>query len=125
MSTQVYVDTNILIDYITGRDSRGKRFMLETMQCKYTLVVSYHTLMELDRHHENGSDFVAGFQMLQKIIQVDATTQDREVAKLLKTHSADALHAAIAMRLQIPLLTNNVSDFIGTGVRILTYSDVI
>jgi predicted nucleic acid-binding protein len=123
MSELVYVDTNIWIDFIEGRERRAHAFVLAALACRYTPVISSLVVRELKAHNCPVDTLFAQLQRKRKLIVEEGNVNDAILAETLPTHYPDSLHAAIALRLGIPVLTRNVKDFVHV-VHVVSYNDI-
>jgi predicted nucleic acid-binding protein len=110
--TLVYVDTNIIIDFIEGRNKKAFYFFKDTISCKYELLISSLVLKELEYQKIN---YLAISKVLNKKLTIVNVTQEHiNLAKkfLVFTHQNDAIHAAVAKLENVDkLLTQNIKDF--------------
>lgn len=110
--TLIYVDTNIIIDFLEGRNKKAFDFFKETISCKYQILISELVLKELKYQK---IDYIAFNELLSKKIKVVNITKEHITLakKFLKyTHHNDAIHAAVAkIEKSDKLLTQNIKDF--------------
>ena len=94
--TLVYVDTNIFMDFLEGRNKKAFTFFMRAISCEFTILISDIVLFELKKQ---GFDFSALCSWLDKKLSITAcTSEDKKFGRTLPTHYADGLHAAIAQR---------------------------
>jgi predicted nucleic acid-binding protein len=117
----VYIDTNIVIDFLRERKSEvgrdlgavaGKLFD-RALDGEFDIVVSEWMEEELYNHvPKNDAEML--FSMLEERIEkVDYTTEDKERAKTLDEEDwDDALHAVLADKAEADYLaTQNITDY--------------
>lgn len=110
MVKQVYVDTNIIIDYLTER--KQSSFLKRALECEFTLYISNFTIRELKNNGFDASTLIQWLSFAEKCTITTITHEDKRRAHTLPTHYADALHAACAIRLGVDfLITRNIKDF--------------
>lgn len=112
MTTDIYVDTNIWMDFLLGRDDRAQRFFLKTFACTYTVVINEQVLRELRKHNVPFETIMGLLNNRQKLSVRYLEDADIALAHTLPTHHADGLHAATAIRFANGnIITKNVRDF--------------
>lgn len=118
---RLYLDTNVIMDFLLGRDSRAYDLLVKTLACHHTFVISTLVIRELHRHHlrEETSTFIAVCEGRGKIVVLPLTLEDWNVAKGLATHQADALHYVVSCRGADAFVTKNVRDFPFTTIPVL------
>ncbi|MBR9700552.1 PIN domain-containing protein [Candidatus Woesearchaeota archaeon] len=119
---KVYVDTNVILDYLEQRknvvgenlSTAAFMFFAKALRCDYYIIISDHTLIELLNYLEEQLAESFFKMMDRKTIKIHATPKDRELAKTIPTHFADALHIVLASRAGASMIvTRNVKDFEG------------
>ena len=123
MSTRIYVDANVYLDYFEERTNGIRplndfafKIFERTLECEFEIVISDATINEIERHYKTASRANILFEELirkGKIINANAKTEENELSK---GHS-DALHYMIAERTGCKfIVTRNIrhfSDFSG------------
>ncbi len=120
---RVYVDTNVLLDFLLDRKNlfgrslgdRAAKFFQETFECKHFLIISDHTLHELEKYEVNLGESNFTRVLGKKIEFVKATESDKEEARKLNPDNyPDALHVILAKRSKAEIIvTRNLEDFTG------------
>ena len=108
---RLYLDTNIIMDFLLGRDSAAYNLLVKTLACHHTFVISTLVIQELRRHRLR--------EETDAFIVLPLTAEDWNVAKGLATHQADALHYAVSCRSADAFITKNVRDFPFTTIPVL------
>ncbi len=126
MSTRIYCDACIYLDYLLNRSDRFRplgdfafHLFKRIIGCEFELVVSDWVLTELKGHLESEADWNMFMSLLQqlkpKIVKVRTEEADREEARRRCTtdsHWQDNLHAVLAHKAGATILvTRNFSDF--------------
>jgi predicted nucleic acid-binding protein len=122
MSTLVYVDTNIYLDFLEDRKNKlGKplgpsafEFFRRAAQCEFDILISKKVLSELYGNTDFDKTAML-FALLKKKLKPVDVSEDDEVAaeKLDKDNKADALHAIIANKNKARyLVTRNKKHFL-------------
>lgn len=125
MSKRIYVDTNIIIDFLEGRDLRAYNFVMASYGCRFRWVVSPGVLRELNSHGASVTSLRDLLMSRDKFTIEPLRDSDIVLARTLPTHFADACHAAVALRLGIPVLTQNTKDFLPIrNLEVYTYADI-
>lgn len=111
---RVYVDTNIIMDYLLGRNPTS--FFSEAILCKYTVCISNLIMQELKYQNltKESKIFFQWIDSCKKLTLLQISNKDKKLAKtfLDKTHHNDAIHAACAITNNVDfLLTRNIKDF--------------
>lgn len=127
MSTLIYLDTNIYLDFLlTGRPASfaedAFQIFHRTIRCEFTIVLSKKIKTELYPNIQ-GKESALLFSMLKpKLYIVQATKEDEEEAKNLDSvDTADALHALLAKKYGATyLITQNMKHFRKFGHLILS-----
>lgn len=121
MSTRIYVDANIYLDYFEER-SNGMRPLSEfafkvfkrALECEFEIVLSNIVMNEINKHCRTSSRFDVLFEELlkkQKIIRANATTEDETQSKKHKEHN-DMLHYLLAEKTGCKfIVTRNIQHF--------------
>jgi len=135
--TDLYIDTNIIIDAIEGRKNKfGKNIgnpaadlFTQTISCKYQLVISTWTLRELFGLSKLDSTKML-FELSKKKIKKVSYSPEEEVQAKQKSaeHYDDALHIIIAEREKSDyIVTRNDEHFkaIGTSIPIKKPEDLL
>ncbi len=123
MSTLIYLDTNIYLDFLLDRSGRdGKPFgeiaekvFDRVLACEFDVVWSDWIIYELDRTIglEKLSMMYTILKAKHKIIRINYSPEDIEAAKRRSPHFQDALHAILAERAGAKIIvTRNIYDFI-------------
>jgi len=117
MSKRIYLDTNVIMDFLLGRDSSAFDLLNKALECKYFIIISDLVLKELKYQNlENESaNFIKLLSGVNKIKIFRVSKEDKINAKLLlkQTHYADAVHKILAKRLEVDyLVTKNIKDFV-------------
>ncbi|MCD6523041.1 MAG: PIN domain-containing protein [Candidatus Diapherotrites archaeon] len=120
---RVYVDANVLLDFLLDRRNlfgrslggRAAKFFQETLECKHFLIISDHTLYELEKHKINLGKTSFIWLISKKIESVKTTERDKEDArKLNPSNYPDALHVILAKKAKAEVIvTRNLEDFVG------------
>ena len=114
MGKRFLIDTNILIYYLNGTAPTNKE--VETALLDNNFVISSITFTEILSWKSLSEDDI---QLITKrFSSIEIISPDRDIsidaAKIRRTHFvklADAIIAASAIHLNIPLVTNDLSDF--------------
>ena len=109
---KVYLDTNIIMDFLEGRNKKAFEIIQASLDCKFYLIISDLVLKELDYQNMKYEMFLK--LISRKLIQVITEKEDTRKAKkyLGYTHPNDALHAVLAEKAKADkLLTQNIKDF--------------
>ena len=114
MGKRFLIDTNILIYYLNGTAPTNKE--VETALLDNNFVISSITFTEILSWKSLSEDAI---QLITKrFSSIEIISPDRDIsidaAKIRRTHFvklADAIIAASAIHLNIPLVTNDLSDF--------------
>lgn len=119
VGTIIYLDTNVIMDFLLGRNSSAFALLQKAISCKYLILISNVVFEELKFQGlaNEGEMFIRVLQSVKKINIVLASQEDKlEAKRLLKlysTHYNDALHKVIAVRYHVNyFVTSNVRDFI-------------
>lgn len=114
----IYVDTNVLMDFLLGRDKSAFQLLMRAISCEFCILVSNIVAKEL---HFNGFDtemknLFSILKNMDKLIYDCALDSDHitalEIIKNHPTHYADALHKTIAKRNNVRyFVTKNIKDF--------------
>ena len=124
-SRRIFVDTNVIIDFLDGRDLRAKDFVMLSYACRFSWVVSSSILYELERNKASLDVLVPLLVSKRKWFVEQLRSEDIVLAGTLPTHFADACHAAVALRLGIPVITRNPKDFVVIpNLEVLQYDDI-
>ena len=111
---KLYIDTNVYLDYFLDRRNSkyAEKIFFQTVRCKHQIILSNHLVSELSRNIE-WNKVILLFQMLKhKLIDVKLEEEDKEFAKTMPTHYADALHIVLAKKAEADaIITNNLKDF--------------
>jgi predicted nucleic acid-binding protein len=111
---KLYIDTNVYLDFFLERRKSEHAFKIfkKTLKCKFYIILSDHILAELNNTMDL-SDTQMLFSLLKpKIILVQMNEKDKNDAKLLNTHYADAIHIILATKAKADaIVTSNVKDF--------------
>jgi len=110
---RLYVDTNVIMDFLLDRRSSAYDLIKEALKCKHSFVISDIVVEELSFQN---MDFRSLFKILDSAGKLDIlknTSEESRQAKLVsQTHYNDALHYFIAKRAGVDcLVTSNVRDF--------------
>lgn len=115
----IYIDTNIIMDFILGRDKNAFILFKKVIECNYKITISNIVLEELKfQGLENESNnFVKLFEKKSKIkilkINKDDINKAKEIIKSKNTHFNDALHKIVSKRNEDSyFVTKNIKDFI-------------
>ena len=127
MTEPTIVDTDVLID--VGREVEEAIASLEQIEQRSSLTISVVTQMELLLGCQNKAEMRKLERFLQRfhIVKMNELISDSAVELLRRyrlSHGlliADALIAATALSLNIPLVTKNQRDYRITGLRLLAY----
>ena len=118
----LYVDTNVYLDYLLERENRAGddlsnvafQLFKRAADCEFRIVLSDAVLLELRSHiepHKTTSFFTF---LERKLDHVRTTAADRDAARRINTHQADALHIVLARKAGADILvTRNITDFSG------------
>ena len=110
---KLYLDTNIIMDFLLGRDYSAHELFIRAISCEFYLVISELTIHELTFQKQK---FYTLFSLLQKkIIRLPIKKEDKEKAKdfLQYTHHNDAIHAAAFLSSGANyFITRNTKDFL-------------
>lgn len=121
MSTRIYVDANIYLDYF-GERTDGIRplgefafkIFTKTLECEFEIVVSNIVMNEINKHCRTSSRFDVLFEELmkkQKIIRTNATIEDEKQSKKYKECN-DMLHYLLAEKTGCKfIVTRNIQHF--------------
>jgi predicted nucleic acid-binding protein len=115
----IYIDTNIIMDFILGRDKSAFILFKKVIECDYKITISNIVLEELKfQGLENESNnFVKLFEKKMKIkilkVDKDDINKAKEIIITKKTHFNDALHKIISKKNNDSyFVTKNIKDFI-------------
>ena len=112
----IYLDTNVIMDFILGRDGNSFKFLKKVIQCDYKITISEVVLEELKfQNLENESfNFISLFKKSKKIKILKVNNEDIKKAKEIKeTHFNDALHKVLSKRNgDVYFVTKNIKDFV-------------
>ena len=115
---KIYVDTNVIMDFLLGRDIDAFNLFMVSLKCKHFIVISDLVLSELRfQKLENESTRFLNLCESHRKISVEKTSEaDKEAAlKLLslhETHFNDALHKVLAVNAGADcIVTKNIKDF--------------
>ena len=137
MSKLIYIDTNVIIDAVKGRNNKfGKNIgnpasdmFLQAILCKYQLIISTWLLQELSGLGELDSTKMFFELAREKISVVKYTLEEKALAKQKSPNNYDdALHIIIAEREKADyIVTRNIKHFkeIGTYIPIKNPEDLI
>jgi predicted nucleic acid-binding protein len=114
----IYLDTNVIMDFLLGRDRSAFQLILRTISCEFHIIISDLVVREL---HYQGLDTEMRnlFSLLwnshklfiDEIHDSDCITAN-ELIKSYSTHYSDALHKTIAKRNNVRyIVTKNIKDF--------------
>lgn len=114
---KIYVDTNVIMDFLLGRDSNAFKLFMKSLECKYFVFISDIVLQELQFQELDASTFIKLLNSRKKIQIVNVREEEKAVANMLikkyDTHYNDALHKIVAKRIGVDfIVTKNVKDFI-------------
>ncbi|MDD9954556.1 MAG: PIN domain-containing protein [Candidatus Woesearchaeota archaeon] len=117
MSTTVYVDTNVIMDFLLDRRKSAATFFIRARSCEFSLVLSTLTIKELAKYHASSEVELFLKVLREKAVVHDITEEDKrraqEAVQTHDTHYADALHYVVARRVGATiLLTQNTKDFL-------------
>ena len=121
----IYVDTNIIMDFLLDRDSSSATFFYNTVRCAHRVVISDLTLKELDYQHVDAMMEI--LKQAEKLHFHHITRADKKLARKYnaRTHYNDALHAAVAKNRKVDfLLTRNIRDFRHLPIRVRHPDDI-
>ncbi len=116
---KLYVDTNIVLDFIWNRSSGLKPlgelahiFFAESISCRHDLYISTHSLAELEKYIAK-IHLTAFLDMIStKTTLIQVLADDLEKARSLEFHLSDALHLVLARKVGADaIVTRNLSDF--------------
>lgn len=115
----IYIDTNIIMDFLKNRNSSSYNLFMSAMQCNYSLLLSDVVIRELKYQglETEVGNFIHLFNNKKKIQIYTTTYKDRIKAKHLvqnyPTHLNDALHKIAASHYPIDyFVTRNKKDFL-------------
>jgi predicted nucleic acid-binding protein len=110
---RIYVDTNVIMDFLLDRRSSAYDLFRKTFGCAYTIVVSDVVLIELEFQKMDYENLFKLLESAHKLEIVKSTTSDINSAKLIiTTHYNDALHYLLAKRAHVEcIVTSNIKDF--------------
>ena len=109
---KIYVDTNVFMDFIIDR--KESLVFEKSLQCLHTIVISDLVIKELEFNSVDASSLIAWLQFAEKLVLVDITDTEIQLARNINTHWNDALHIAAAKTANADLIvTNNLKDFLG------------
>lgn len=114
----LYLDTNVIMDFLLDRHPASTRLIEDAIACHHRIAISEMTFNELCRNdlEMETSNLVRWLTSLHKIDIHRFSAKERAVARTIGktavTHYADALHqiAARAQHADI-LVTSNLKDF--------------
>jgi len=111
------MDTNVIMDFLLGRDKSAFELFMKAISCKYFVFISDLVLKELDFQKLDASTFIKFLDSKKKIKIVNVCREDKRLASQLvqqyETHYNDALHKVVAKKLNVEfIVTKNVKDFI-------------
>jgi predicted nucleic acid-binding protein len=109
----------VWITHFIEGETHATEFFRRVASCEYTIVCSEIVVNELIRNDAYSPLFFDEFTQKRKIVFLPISAAIRTHAKTLPTHYADALHAAIALHANIPLLTWNTKDFVINGLTVV------
>jgi predicted nucleic acid-binding protein len=119
ISKSIYLDTNVIMDFLLGRDSSAYDLLQKSISCKYVIIISDVVCAELNYQNltKEKDMFIRLLESVRKIKVIKTSENDKLEAKnIIKTHRThynDALHKVIAVRSSVDyFVTRNVRDFI-------------
>lgn len=117
MNIPVYVDTNVIMDFILERHSSASAFFEKVWKCKYRIITSPLVCEELRHQNISAEVFVRICAAYDKLRIVEMTEEDKKTARQLLetylTHYSDALHKTLAEKAGARhIITRNVKDFV-------------
>ena len=114
----VYVDTNIIMDFLLERDHAAYLFLDRALRCEFLIIISDVVLHELTYQglELESSNLIQILRAGGKCIILHVSEEDKKEAKAVvaarKTHYNDALHASVACRSGCKaFVTKNLKDF--------------
>jgi predicted nucleic acid-binding protein len=118
-SLVIYLDTNVIMDFLLGRNSSAFDLLKKVVSCKYFVLISDVVCEELNYQglSAESSMFVNILKTAKKVNIVKASIEDKKEAKKIllnySTHYNDALHKVISTRCEAKyFVTSNIRDFI-------------
>lgn len=116
---RLYLDTNVIMDFLLERDSAAHLLLMRALRCEFTLVLSTLAIEELSRHQPPEEVQNVLTLLEPKLFRCAPTSEDRiAAAQSTVTHYADALHHIIAVAHADMLVTKNIKDFPFTDIPI-------
>jgi predicted nucleic acid-binding protein len=114
----IYLDTNIIMDFLLGRDRSAFQLILRVISCEFQIIISELVVKELyyqdlNTETQNLSSLLKNSHKLfiDRVQDSDHITAN-ELVKVYNTHYSDALHKAIAKRNNVRyIVTKNIKDF--------------
>ncbi len=122
MSTRVYVDTNVYLDYFEGRTD-GIRplgefaysFFRRALGCEFEIVISDLVIRELKKHEAPNKLhglLLHDLKSAKKLIAAKSLPEERASART-DCNPGDMIHALIAKRAGCAfIVTRNIADFL-------------
>lgn len=109
----LYVDTNIIMDFLLNRDSSAYKVLMDGYQCKHTFIISKLVLDELAYQQVQADSFIALSIQTNKLSIKNVEGRHTKFAqKQQYTHFNDAIHAGLAIEhTNGNVLTKNIKDF--------------
>lgn len=126
---KIYVDTNVFISYWFSdfgkiedfQEYYAENLINKTIKCQFTIVIYGLTLSEMSSvskldEREIKNSWLKPLINCKKIEIIEANNKDILIAKKLVKdkrikHIADAVHAALALKYNLPIITWNIKDF--------------
>lgn len=115
----IYLDTNVIMDFILNRDNSAFKLIAQAISCKFYILISDLVIKEIN--YQDLKNEINSFYKILKAcnkICIDKTLDSdkilaNEIIKTYNTHYSDALHKVIAKRNNARyLVTKNIKDFI-------------
>jgi predicted nucleic acid-binding protein len=115
----LYLDTNIIMDFLLDRDSSAFELLSSSLRCRHCIIISDLAINELRYNgiENEAANLIRLLSGNRKLVPAKVLEEDLAEAKklsfLFSTHYNDILHKAICKRMKADyLVTKNTKDFI-------------
>ena len=118
MNKQLYLDTNVIMDFFLNRDSAAYTILIRALQCEFFIITSPLVIRELlYQGLEQETKMLINLLKNQNKVQICTIKQEhKREARKLQTHYADALHKVLAKSSNAVLVTKNTKDYPFTDI---------
>jgi len=127
MSTIVYIDANVWLDYYWNRKGRyldlgdvAHRILQRTITCEFTVLVSDILLAELEKYVSDVKGLINPLE--EKCVFIKAEQSDYRLARASQLHYPDSLHVILAEKHSANFFVTNDADIISDSVYVVKSS---